>query len=86
MSDYSITFASTAVKELDNLQTQLFRRIFPRIEALAKNPRPPGSSKLSGEKNRWRIRVGDYRVIYSIDDQAQIVDVVRVRHRSKAYE
>ncbi len=61
------------------------RRIIWRIEALASNPRPPGCVKLRGADDLWRIRVGDYRVIYSIDDGARIVDISAVRHRSDAY-
>ncbi len=86
MSDYTITFARSARKELERFNAHIVNRIFPRIEALAKQPRPVGCRKLQGEKNLWRIRVGDYRVIYTIDDDEQRVDVVAVRHRSKAYE
>ena len=53
--------------------------------ALEDEPRPHSVTKLSGYANRWRIRVGDYRVIYQIDDQAQEVTVLRVAHRRKAY-
>jgi len=56
------------------------------IEALAKKPRPKGSRKLTTEKNLWRIRRGDYRVIYTIDDDKHAIDVIAVRHRSKAYQ
>ena len=56
------------------------------VRALANEPRPAGCRKLVDSENRWRIRVGDYRIIYIIDDAARAVDVVAVRHRSKAYE
>jgi mRNA interferase RelE/StbE len=56
-----------------------------RIEQLASNQRPSGARKLEGEQHLWRIRVGDYRVVYSIDDGQRVVDVVRVRHRREAY-
>jgi mRNA interferase RelE/StbE len=56
-----------------------------RIEGLSTEPRPPGCRKLVGANNLWRIRVGDYRVIYSIDDPRRRVDVNAVRHRSDAY-
>ena len=85
MSSYSITFACSACKELDDLDVTVINRVFPKIEALANNPRPPGCRKLRGEKNLWRIRIGDYRIIYSIDDTNQLVDIIVVRHRSKAY-
>ena len=60
-------------------------RLFPKVESLAVQPRPAGCKKLKGEQNLWRIRVGDYRVIYSLDDTHQIVDIIAVRHRSEAY-
>jgi mRNA interferase RelE/StbE len=86
MADYSITFARSARKELESLNAPLVQRLFPKIEALAKEQRPKGCRKLRGEKNLWRIRVGDYRVIYTISDDKKVVDVIAVRHRSAAYE
>jgi mRNA interferase RelE/StbE len=86
MADYSITFARSACKELESLNAALIQRIFPKIEALAKEPRPRGCRKLRGEKNLWRIRVGEYRVIYGINDEEKVVDIIAVRHRSAAYE
>jgi mRNA interferase RelE/StbE len=86
MADYSITFARSARKELESLNAPLVQRIFTKIEALAKEPRPKGWRKLRGAKNLWRIRVGDYRVIYAINDDRNVVDIVTVRHRSAAYE
>ena len=55
------------------------------IQALAQNPRPPGCRKLTGSKNDWRIRVGDYRVVYEIADEIRVVRVNRVRHRREVY-
>ena len=86
MADYSITFARSARKELEALDSAIVNRIFPKIEALAKEPRPTGCRKLHGERFLWRIRVGDYRVVYAIYDDDRVVDIVAVRHRSKAYE
>ena len=86
MSDYSITFARSARKELEALDTKIVNRIFPKIEALSREPRPVGCRKLTGNKPLWRIRVGDYRVIYSINDTKALVDIVAVRHRKDAYE
>jgi mRNA interferase RelE/StbE len=57
-----------------------------KVEGLAAEPRPSGCRKLVGRNNLWRIRVGDYRVIYAVDDDRRLVDVNAVRHRSKAYE
>jgi mRNA interferase RelE/StbE len=86
MADYKITFARSARKELQILPANLVARIVPRIDALAKSPRPAGCRKLAGEENLWRIRIGDYRIVYSIYDSDRVVDIARVRHRSKAYD
>ncbi|HVF27214.1 MAG TPA: type II toxin-antitoxin system RelE/ParE family toxin [Pyrinomonadaceae bacterium] len=85
MADRIITFARSARKELESLEARIVSRIFPKIEALAREPRPAGCRKLEGEQNLWRIRVGDYRVIYAVYDDKCAVDIIAVRHRSKAY-
>jgi mRNA interferase RelE/StbE len=82
---YAITFARSARRELENLDPALVNRIFPCIESLARNPRPHGCKKLSGGQNLWRIRVGNYRVLYPIEDSAKAIDIVAVRHRREAY-
>ena len=86
MVDYSITFARSARKELETLDEKILNRIFPKIEALSKEPRPSGCRKLTGNKQLWRIRVGDYRVVYAIDDDKNLVDIIAVRHRKDVYE
>lgn len=68
MSNYSVTFLRAARKELEALPAKLINRIFPKIESLATNPRPSGCRKLKGSSDLWRIRVGEYRIIYSIVD------------------
>lgn len=85
MADYGIIFARSARRELETLDASIVRRVITRIEGLAQDPRPPGSRKLQGEQNLWRIRIGDYRVIYSVDDRQRIVDIVKIRHRREAY-
>jgi len=85
VAEYAVTFSRTARKELEHLPQQLVERIFPKIEALALLPRPSGCKKLKGAQNLWRIRVGDYRVVYSLDDSRRGVDIIAVRHRSEAY-
>jgi mRNA interferase RelE/StbE len=85
MADYAITFARSARRELESLDASVIRRVIFRIDGLAKEPRPSGSRKLHGEQNLWRIRIGDYRVVYSVDDQQHIVDIVRIRHRREVY-
>jgi mRNA interferase RelE/StbE len=85
MANYSVTFARSARKEVEKLHPSIARRVMQRIEALATIPRPSGVIRLQGHKNLWRIRIGDYRVIYSIDDAARNIDVSVVRHRRDAY-
>lgn len=85
MADYSITFARSARKELGKLPSSAVRRIVERIEALMKVPRPSGAARLQGNRDLWRIRIGDYRVIYSIDDRARLIDISAVRNRRDAY-
>ena len=85
MADYGITFARSARKELERLPADLGQRVLQKIEALSENPRPAGVTKLKGQKNVWRLRVGDYRVVYAIDDTAKAVDVSIVRHRRDVY-
>jgi mRNA interferase RelE/StbE len=60
-------------------------RIISRLESLAQNPRPSGCAKLEGARQLWRIRIGNYRVVYEIDDAAQTIDVSIVRHRRDVY-
>jgi len=85
MADYAIAFARSARRELESLDASVIRRVISRIEGLAKEPRPSGSLKLHGEQNLWRIRIGDYGVVYSVDDQQHTVDIVRIRHRREVY-
>ena len=85
MPSYEIVFARSARKELQALPHIVAERILEKVELLALNPRPSGSKKLRGHSSLWRIRVGEYRVIYSIDDNNRVVDVSVVRHRSEAY-
>lgn len=85
VAEYAITFARSARKELEALPPKVGQRILGKIDLLVTTPRPSGVKKLHGEDNLWRIRVGDYRVIYEINDAARIVDIAVVRHRSEVY-
>ena len=78
---HRIEFSSGAAREFRKLAPDIQRRLDPAILALAQNPRPPGCVKLSGEESLWRIRVGDYRIVYQIQDAALLVLVVKVGHR-----
>jgi len=86
VASYHVALTSSAEKELKKLSGQLIARIVLRVENLASNPRPSGCKKLRGGDDEWRIRVGDYRVVYTIDDAKLLVEVTRIRHRSKVYE
>lgn len=83
---YTVGVRRSAQKEVRALDVATRVRTLQAIRRLADEPRPPGCRKLVGSGNRWRIRVGDYRVIYTIDDAGRLVEIVAVRHRSKAYE
>jgi len=84
---YRISTASRRVeKEIADLPSTVRDRVMQAIRKLAENPRPPGSRKLSGEmRGAWRVRVGDYRVIYDIEDDQRQVIVLAVLHRREAY-
>jgi mRNA interferase RelE/StbE len=71
-------FAASARKELRDLPSEAVARLLPRIRELATNPRPPGCRKLRGYTKRWRIRVGDYRVIYAVADAERVVDITDI--------
>jgi mRNA interferase RelE/StbE len=86
MASYDVALTSSAERELKKLSGQLVARIMPRLENLASNPRPSGCKKLRGGDHEWRIRVGDYRVVYTIDDAELRVEVTRIRHRNEVYE
>ena len=82
---YKVFFQPSALRELRKLPRDVQVRVVARAEALAKNPRPEGVKKLAGLEELYRLRVGDYRVIYQIQDQRLVVLVVRIRHRRDVY-
>ncbi len=82
---YRVFLERSAEKDLKRLSAEIHDRVIAAIRALGQNPRPPDCRKLAGSKNDWRIRVGDYRVIYEIADTIRIVRVNRVRHRREVY-
>jgi mRNA interferase RelE/StbE len=85
VADYDITFARSARRELEGMERKAAQRILRRIEDLADDPRPHGCRKLQGGAELWRIRMGEYRVVYSVDDDAGMVDIIAVRHRRDVY-
>ena len=82
---YRVLLERSAERDLGRLSSEVHGRVIVAIKGLANNPRPPGCRKLVGSKNDWRIRVGDYRVIYEIADAIRVVRVNRVRHRREVY-
>ena len=86
MASYSVLIKTSAAKELAAVEPRAARvRIVSRIEALARTPRPRGSQKLAGDEERYRIRQGAYRIVYSVDDGARVVEVVKIGHRREVY-
>ena len=83
---FSVRFSPRAQRDLRGLTAQVVQRVLPCIEELSADPRPNGAKKLSGEKDIWRIRIGDYRVLYAIDDGVRIVEVRKVGHRKDIYD
>lgn len=80
MAKYKITIKKSAAKELEDIPQKDLRKIVKHIQSLAENPRLPGSQKLSGQ-NRFRIRQGNYRIVYSINDKDSLIDIVKIGHR-----
>ena len=82
---YRIELTPAALRDLKGLSRTLCKRVDARILSLAADPRPPGAKKLSGSQSLYRVRVGDYRIIYKIADEVLVVTVIRVRHRRDVY-
>jgi mRNA interferase RelE/StbE len=82
---HAVSFKASALKQVEKLPKSIAGRIFSKVQSLADNPRPPGSAKLAGGGNLWRVRVGDYRIVYAIDDAAELVNVRIVAHRREVY-
>jgi mRNA interferase RelE/StbE len=82
---YEVFLERRAQSDLDRLAPDVFRRIIRAVKGLASDPRPSGCRKLIGSQSGWRIRVGDYRVVYEVDDKVKAVRVMFVRHRREAY-
>jgi mRNA interferase RelE/StbE len=83
-ADYTIEISNPAKKDLKRLSRDVQKRIIPVLKSLATQPRPEGVKKLQGS-GAYRVRCGDYRVVYDIDDQRSQVIILVVRHRSEAY-
>ena len=84
MANYRLTFRKSVAKDLRSLPPNDLSRVLKRIEALADDPRPMGSEKLSGQE-RYRVRQGVYRIVYEIFDEELVIIVVKVGHRREVY-
>jgi mRNA interferase RelE/StbE len=83
---YEVLLERRAERDLKKLSQAMFYRVIPQIKDLSENPKPSGCRKITGSKNDWRIRIGDYRIIYEIDEKEKAVKVMRIRHRREVYK
>ena len=84
MAGYRLQIKASAAKELEALPRKDCRRLVARIQQLAPDPRPLGCEKLSGDE-KYRVRQGSYRVVYSVDDREHTVVIVKIGHRREVY-
>lgn len=82
---YSVKFTPHAARAFRKLPRDVQTRISPSVDALKENPRPPGSEKLKGSEDAYRIRVGDYRILYEVQDKELIVYIIEAGHRRAVY-
>ena len=85
MASYELVFRKSVARDLRAFPKQEVKRIMQRIRSLADDPRPAGCEKLSGDIERYRIRQGDYRIVYGINDVARQVEIVKIGHRREVY-
>ncbi|HSL88931.1 MAG TPA: type II toxin-antitoxin system RelE/ParE family toxin [Ignavibacteriaceae bacterium] len=83
MVKYKIEFKKSAVKELNELDSKVIKRIISKIKSLASNPRPEGCIKLTSEE-RYRLRIGNHRILYEIIDDLLIIYIIKIAHRKDA--
>ncbi len=85
MNKYEVGLKKSAIKELRRLPKKDATRVSTLIEELSDNPRPSGCKKLKGYSNLWRVRSGNYRIIYSVEDEILIVEILEIVDRKDAY-
>ncbi|WP_136707675.1 type II toxin-antitoxin system RelE/ParE family toxin [Agromyces sp. H66] len=83
---YRVELTTAAARQVRKLEPAVRRRVLHALSELEVDPRPGGVKKLTGLENAWRLRVGDYRILYEIEDDVVLVTVFRVAHRRNAYE
>jgi mRNA interferase RelE/StbE len=86
MVSYSLSFKRSAEKELRGIPNPYLQKIISKIQSLSEEPRPPASEILKGEDRYYRIRQGDYRVIYEIDDARRAITIIKIGHRREVYD
>ena len=86
MASYKIEIRRSAEKELRHIPKPDLKRIVQKIAALADNPRPTGVQMLKGEDRYYRIRQGDWRIIYEVDDRGGTITIIKIGHRREVYE
>ncbi len=85
MSSYQVEVSRRAVKVIATLPKKEQQRVRAAIDLLANDPRPPGGAALAGHAHAYRVRVGDYRIVYDVFDDRLVIQVVRVGHRKDIY-
>ena len=83
---YRIALSPMAARQLRKLDAQVRRRIQAALDLLAEQPRPPSATRLVGGAGEWRVRTGDYRIVYEIEEQRLLILVLRIGHRREVYE
>jgi mRNA interferase RelE/StbE len=83
---YQISITPAAQRQFKKLTLAIQENLLALIEILSEDPRPLGCKKLKGRKNQYRVRSGDYRIIYSVEDASLVVEVIKVGHRRDVYE
>jgi mRNA interferase RelE/StbE len=85
VAEYNVEFVASAAKEFRSLPADIKHRVGLTVDSLGGNPFPAGVRKLQGHRRLYRLRVGQYRVVYEIDEERRLVLVTRIRHRREAY-
>ena len=82
---YKIEWKQSAKKELKKLKKAVIPRIIKAVESLSINPYPTGSRKLQGSEHLYRVRLGDYRIVYSVENKILLIEIIRIGHRKDIY-
>jgi mRNA interferase RelE/StbE len=86
MASYRIEWKKSTIRELKDLPNEIVRRLVSAVGQLSSNPFPDGVKKLSGAEHTYRIRIGSYRVVYTVTKATTVVEVIRVAHRRNVYD